>query len=135
VGANPFQTQLQVGLLQIRIQSRSYFQTNSFDYHTVPGTNVRIVVAPTGALAVQVRDANGQGIGAWQDRPLQVSIEAVQGAVRGSWGGSATLHADGTYLFTGVHPGTYTLKLLNTSRQATTTVAPNQVVDVKLQLP
>jgi len=126
---------LPIGLVQIWIQNTAWFQTNSFDYHAVPGSDASIVVSPTGSLLIQVRDATGRGIGEWERRPLQVSVEASKGSVRGSWGGSATLRPDGTYFFTGVHPGAYSIKLLNTSKQAVATVLPNQVAEVMLQLP
>jgi len=74
-------------------------------------------------------------LGEWQRRQLQISVESSKGWVRGSWGGSATLRPDGTYLFTGVHPGAYTVKLLNTSNQATATVLPNQLAEVTMQVP
>jgi protocatechuate 3,4-dioxygenase beta subunit len=126
---------LPVGLVQVWIQNTVWFQTNSFDYLAVPGSDASIVVSPTGSLLIQVRDATGRGTGEWQRRPLQVSVESSKGSVRGSWGGSATLRSDGTYLFTGVHPGEYFVKLLNTPRQAVATVLPNQLAEVTLQLP
>jgi len=126
---------LPVGLAQVWIQNTAWFQTNSFDYHAVPGSDVAIVVSPTGSLLIQVRDATGRGTDEWQRRPLQVSVESSKGSVRGSWGGSANLRPDGTYLFTGVHPGAYVVKLLNTPKQAVATVLPNQVAEVTMQLP
>jgi protocatechuate 3,4-dioxygenase beta subunit len=126
---------LPIGLVQVWIQSAAWFQTNSFDYHSVPGSDASIVISPTGSLLIHVRDATGRGIGEWQRRQLQVSVESSKGSVRGSWGGSATLKPDGTYFFTGVHPGAYSIKLLNTPKQAVATVLPNQLAEVTMQLP
>jgi hypothetical protein len=111
------------------------WQKTHVSYRTVPDTNASVVLWPTGSLGIQVLNASGQGVSEWQGRPLQVSVESSPKSARGSWGGSATIRPTGTYLFTGVHPGTYIVKLLNTPKQAIATVLPNQLAEVTMQLP
>ena len=128
-------TNVPVGLVQLRAWLSGYYQTNALYYHTVPGAKVALVVAATGALVMQVRDAAGRGTGEWKQQVLQVSVEPSTAAVVGNWGASANLRPDGTCRFTEVHPGSYLVKLLNTLRQATVLVLPNQMAEVSFQWP
>jgi hypothetical protein len=126
---------LPVGLVQIWIQSTDYFHTDMFAYHKVPATDITIPVRPCGSLLVRIVDADGNGIQKWNEQPIQVSVERTAGAVRGSWGGGADVESDGTYLFRGVHPDTYTVSVSNASKQSRVSVQPRQRAEVVFQLP
>jgi len=109
---------LPIGLVQIWILSTNYFQTNLFGYQPVPGPEVPLHVLSTGSLLIRVEDANGVGINQWDNQQIQVSVEPSGGAVRGSWGGSANVQDGGTYLFTGVHPGSYNIPFHRRRRES-----------------
>ena len=126
---------LPVGLVQIWVQSTNYFQANIFKYEPVPATGLSIGVRPSGSLLVRVVDADGHGIQQWKQQQIQINVTPSTGAVLGSWGGSANVGSDGTYFFSGVHPATYVVSVLNSTSQKRVTVEPRQQVEVVLQLP
>lgn len=67
--------------------------------------DMRITLHRAGNVQVVVDFSNRQSIGDYI-----VEIEPEGGSVVGSWGGSATVAADGSYLFRNVPPGRYVLK-------------------------
>jgi hypothetical protein len=126
---------LPIGLVQIWVQSTNYFQTNIFEYQPVPGSQVSIGVRASGSLLVRVVDSDGHGLQQWKGQQIQVEVTPSTGAVLGSWGGSANVGSDGTYLFAGVHPATYIVSVLNSASQKRATIEPRQQAEVVLQLP
>ncbi|MHC1764369.1 MAG: hypothetical protein AB9869_08685 [Verrucomicrobiia bacterium] len=128
-------TGLPVGLVQVRVRSTDYFQPSSFDWHPVPATELVLQVKPCGSLLVRVVDGNGSGIQQWENRQVQVSVTPTEGSKVGSWGGSANVGSNGTYLFAGVHPTSYVLSVLNSDVQQRVTVKPREQAEVVLTLP
>jgi Carboxypeptidase regulatory-like domain len=128
-------TNLPIGLAQIWTYSTNYFQTNLFDFRSVPGSEIVIPVRRAGALRVTVRDPEGHGIHLWQDREIQVSVEPVGGAVIGSYGGGANVDTNGTYLFVGVHPGDYTISASPSGKKVSATVEPGGTAEAVIELP
>lgn len=120
--------------MQIWTYSTNYFQTNPFDLHTVPGPEVVIPVRRAGALRVTVQDAEGHGIHLWQGREIQVSVEPVGGAVIGSYGGSANVETNGTYLFVGVHPGDYIITASPSKGKVFITVEAGKTAEATMEL-
>jgi hypothetical protein len=62
-------------------------------------------------------------------------VEPATGSILGSWGGGADLRSDGTFLFQGVHPGTYVVSLVEPKKKASVTVTAGEVAELTVQLP
>ena len=138
-------TGLPKGFTMIHCRSGTLHQaTPVFDLYELPDRygdpsgDIRIVMEGTGVVRVKVIDEHGNP----PADGAHVSIEPTQGNQPGSWGGSATCEADGTYTFKRVPPGDYIVGtnprhagLANDPGAKTVTVETGRTIDVEIIRP
>jgi protocatechuate 3,4-dioxygenase beta subunit len=91
------------GYAQFRCVAAGYYHNPIGRLHRFPSESVRLAVVRTGAVQVQVFDADGRPI----TKDYLIAVEPEQGAGIGKWGGSANVREDGSVRFDGVPPGRY----------------------------
>jgi hypothetical protein len=84
---------------------KTHHRVDPLKRENVPATDVVIRMADTG----NVRGKLSRDGGAPTDGPYMASITPEGGNKIGSWGGSTTVEADGTFKFENVPPGKYTV--------------------------
>ncbi len=133
-------TNLPNGFTQFHIYEEGYYFGDLFTIHDVPGTNVVLRLTSAGGLQITVRDKDGQRMSRFEGKPINVSVEPVEGSKVGSWGGGGTVKDDGTIEFKNMPPGQYRLTSrpnpANSNRKYTSeqivTVKPGDPVVVKM---
>jgi 5-hydroxyisourate hydrolase-like protein (transthyretin family) len=94
------------GLISIRCEPTTVHLKNSiFEQYPVPSDNIKLVVTGTATIWGKVVDKDGK-------RPaggIVLKLKPEGGNKPGSWGGSWTLSADGSFKMTGIPPGKYVI--------------------------
>jgi hypothetical protein len=118
---------------------KDYHQVGPLKRTDVPSGDIAIKMTQTGNVHGKVTQAGG----APTDGPYLAEIKPEGGEKIGSWGGSTTVKADGTFEFDGVPPGRYVV----TARQnpgpvvkgkdpnaKTVDVTPGKTLDVEISV-
>jgi hypothetical protein len=123
-------TGLPTGYTQLYASASGYHFSDLFTIHDVPATNLVLRLDGAGSVKVQVTDKSGAPLARFGGAELIVEIEPTGGSKIGSWGGSSTVHEDGTVEFKDVPPGDY--KITSRPNPSTTNrqYAPDQNVKV-----
>lgn len=124
-------TNLPTGFTQFHIYEEGYYFGELFTIHDVPGTNVVLRLTSAGGLQVTVRDKEGQRLSRCEGRPINVSVEPVEGSKVGSWGGGGTVKDDGTIEFKNMPPGQYRLNSRPNPANSNRKYTPEQIITVK----
>lgn len=105
---------LPLGALQVIAYRKGYHQRwNPSDLVQVPGPGTGnpldyvVRMEATATVAIQVVDADRKPIRNLREGEVQVHIQAVEGPLVGSWGGSSNVGTNGVCVFEGVPPGQY----------------------------
>src|ERR1022692_2347697 len=101
-----------------------------FTIHDVPVTNVLLHLGGAGTIRVSVTDHEGHALSRYEGHELLVDVEPKGGSKVGSWGGSATVKADGTFEFSNVPPGEYRITSRPNPSTSNRQYASEQVVTV-----
>jgi Carboxypeptidase regulatory-like domain len=121
---------LPVGYVQLGARAQGYHFSDLFTIHDVPGTNVLLHLGGAGTIRVSVTDHEGHALSRYEGHELLVDVEPKGGSKVGSWGGSATVKADGTFEFSNVPPGEYRITSRPNPSTSNRQYAPEQVVTV-----
>lgn len=124
-------TNLPTGFTQFHIYETGYYFGDLFTIHDVPGTNVVLRLTSAGGLQVTVRDKEGQRLSRFEGKPINVSVEPVEGSKVGSWGGGGTVKDDGTIEFKNMPPGQYRITSRPNPYDSRRKYTPEQIITVK----
>ncbi|HEY0456070.1 MAG TPA: carboxypeptidase-like regulatory domain-containing protein, partial [Verrucomicrobiae bacterium] len=102
---------LPTGYGQLWASATGYYFGDIFTIHDLPAKDVVLKMTRAGKIKVTATDNSGTPINKLGKAELMVNVEPKEGSKIGSWGGSATIHPDGTYEFTDVPPGEYRLNV------------------------
>jgi hypothetical protein len=121
---------LPVGYVQLGARAQGYHFSDLFTIHDVPGTNVLLHLGGAGTIRISVTDHEGHALSRYEGHEIRVDVEPKGGSKVGSWGGSATAKADGTFEFSNVPPGEYRITSRPNQSNSNRQYAPEQVVTV-----
>jgi hypothetical protein len=124
-------TGLPTGFTQMHATATGYHFTDLFALHEVPATDLVLRMAGAGSIHVAVLDKHGQPMSRFEGNEVLVQLEPKGGSKIGSWGGSATVKADGTHDFSDVPPGEYRVTSQPNPANTDRRYAPEQVIEVK----
>jgi hypothetical protein len=121
---------LATGYAQLNVTAPGYSFGDISTLYDVPSEGVKLRLNRAGGIQVSVTDSSGKALATHGGLPLMVFVEAADGPKTGSWGGGATVKADGTFEFNNVPPGDYRLTC-RTNPSRGEQGPPAQIITVK----